>query len=125
MHPCGGVVVAWDCLSPYMPRFLIENPPPWKSSGLSLPSRGPAERLVVGDSVRQIEMGKGLLLLGQPFRDDLGDVVDRDFAIAPGLSRRRRWTRGDATTGFRLLDIDLDDAAARAGAFYRSEIDSS
>ncbi len=44
MPACGGLMIAAKCVTPYIPMFEIEKPPPWNSSGFSLPALARAPR---------------------------------------------------------------------------------
>ncbi len=49
-------MIALNDFTPYMPRFEIEKPPPWNSSGFSLPARARAARSFIS-----------LLMVATPF----------------------------------------------------------
>jgi hypothetical protein len=48
MPACGGLMIAEKSRTPYIPMLEMEKPPPWNSSGFSLPdlarARGPSSR---------------------------------------------------------------------------------
>ena len=73
IQACGGLMTAANSLMPNMPRLEMVKPPPWYSSGLSLPSLARAARSFIS-----AEMVGEALLVG--FADDRRDqaTVDGD-----------------------------------------------
>src|SRR6478735_4462431 len=148
---CGGLMIASNCLIPYMPMLLKDAVPPWYSCGASLPSRARAARSFISEAIA--------LTVLLPASATIGVIRPPGIETATEMSARLylsrvspvNWTlhagtcssawasalisrsltesltpraSSAALSSLRSFDVGLDDAAVGAAALHGREIDA-
>ena len=95
---CGGLMIAANSDTPNMPMLEIEKPPPWNSSGFSLPARARPARSFISRLIVARPFWSAWRMIGviSPSGIDDGDadvdvVVEHHAVVGPaGVHRRAR-----------------------------------